>query len=145
MAEADNVLLGRWSLQHDSEAFNLLVDRYGPLVYGACLRILRDPEAASDATQESFAALARAGNPGIRSVPAWLHGVATNRSLNVIRSDSRRRSREREYSELHDHASVVTHKCTHLRTEITRTCRSLDNSGRCAIEIAARLLSWPSQ
>jgi len=106
MHEADSTLLERWRYQRDSDAFNALVDRYGSLVYGACLRVLRNPEAASDATQESFAALARVATPDIRNLAAWLHGVATKHSLLSIRTEARRRSRELQYAQTADHTET---------------------------------------
>ncbi len=50
----------------DSTAFAELYDRYASAVYGACLRVLRDPHAAEDAAQEAFAAI-------------WRHAAAFDR------------------------------------------------------------------
>lgn len=65
---------------------------YGPAVYRRCLKLLRDREAASDATQEVFVKLVRdiatLNDPAI--VLPWLYRVATNHCLNVLRSRSRR-------------------------------------------------------
>src|SRR3954467_7282163 len=43
----------------DRMAFSDLYDRYASAVYGACLRVLREPQAAEDAAQEAFAAIWR--------------------------------------------------------------------------------------
>jgi RNA polymerase sigma factor (sigma-70 family) len=55
-----------------------LVDRYAPLVWGACRRACADVHAAEDAFQATFVALARQAG-SIRQaegLPGWLHGVA---------------------------------------------------------------------
>jgi RNA polymerase sigma-70 factor (ECF subfamily) len=65
---------------------------YGPAVYRRCLKLLRDKEAASDATQEVFVKLvrdiAKLDDPAI--VLPWLYRVATNHCLNALRNKSRR-------------------------------------------------------
>jgi RNA polymerase sigma-70 factor (ECF subfamily) len=64
---------------------------YGPAVYRRCLKLLRDREAAKDATQEVFVKLvrdiAKMDDPAI--VLPWIYRVATNHCLNVIRDRGR--------------------------------------------------------
>ncbi|HEY6101264.1 MAG TPA: sigma-70 family RNA polymerase sigma factor [Anaeromyxobacter sp.] len=65
---------------------------YGPAVYRRCLKLLRDREAAQDATQEVFVKLvrdiAKLDDPKI--VLPWIYRVATNYCLNVLRNKGRR-------------------------------------------------------
>lgn len=65
---------------------------YGPAVYRRCLRLLRDREAARDATQEVFLKLLRdMGKLAARETALpWIYRVATNHCLN-LRRDARRR------------------------------------------------------
>jgi RNA polymerase sigma factor (sigma-70 family) len=76
--QGDAALLERFVAGHDEAAFEVLVQRHGPMVLGACRRILADGHDAEDAFQATFLILARrAGtirNPG--AVGAWLHAVA---------------------------------------------------------------------
>jgi RNA polymerase sigma-70 factor, ECF subfamily len=69
---------------------------YGPAVYRRCLKLLRDREAARDATQEVFVKLvrdiAKLDDPAI--VLPWCYRVATNHCLNVIRNRGRRGEEE---------------------------------------------------
>ncbi len=64
-----------------------LYRRCGPLVYQVCRRLLRDREAARDATQEvflkTFVHLKRTRTAGIPM--SWVRQVATNHCLNLLR------------------------------------------------------------
>ena len=53
-AEPDFVLLERFKLTRDPEAFGEIVRRYTGAVFATCFRILRDPGTAEDAAQETF-------------------------------------------------------------------------------------------
>ena len=60
---------------------------YGPAVYRRCLGLLRDREAAKDATHDVFMKLVRdlAKNDDAAIVLPWIYRVATNHCLNVLR------------------------------------------------------------
>ena len=99
MRPSDVVLLERWASSRDAEAFNEIVARYSGLVYGTCKRVLGSSAQAEDVAQECFLGLAEAGKPIRTSLGGWLHRVATNKSLNALRADSRRRAREQRFAE----------------------------------------------
>jgi RNA polymerase sigma-70 factor (ECF subfamily) len=69
-----------------------LYRRYGPAVYRRCLRLLREPEAARDATQEVFLKLVANLDRVPPDVPvlAWLYRVASNHCLNLRRAGRHR-------------------------------------------------------
>jgi len=96
-AVTDLDLLGRFVSDGDAEAFNIVARRHADLVYQTCLRVLRNSTEAQDAAQETFHQLMRTPEAVDRNVPAWLHAVATRKSLDHIRSESARRRRERAY------------------------------------------------
>jgi len=77
--------------EHRSKAAELY-RTYGPVVYRRCLRILKDPEAAKDATQEVFMKLIRdmAKLEERETVLPWIYRVATNHCLNHRRNATRR-------------------------------------------------------
>jgi RNA polymerase sigma factor (sigma-70 family) len=77
-AEEDRELLHRFAQKRDEEAFAELVLRHGPLVRGACRRLLCDPATAEDVFQATFLVLARkAGASGWRAtIGPWLYAVA---------------------------------------------------------------------
>jgi RNA polymerase sigma factor (sigma-70 family) len=91
----DRSLLQRYAQSRDADAFAELARRYAGLVYATCLRVTRNPDDAEDLSQECFLELARKAGAIRSCLPAWLHRVARNRSVDSIRRASARRSRER--------------------------------------------------
>jgi len=75
----------------DLDAFNELVARHERVVYSVCLRLLRDPAQAEDATQDAFIR-AWSGIDSFRGglVRPWLLRIATNRSYDLLRARARR-------------------------------------------------------
>lgn len=76
----------------DLDAFGELVRRHQDFVYGAALRIVRNPVMAQDLAQEAFVRAHRAlpGFRGQAQVRSWLYRIATNLALNAVQ-------RRREY------------------------------------------------
>jgi RNA polymerase sigma factor (sigma-70 family) len=95
---SDAQLLQRFVSQRDELAFELLVWRHGPMVYGVCRRVLRDEHDAEDAFQATLLVLARkAGSIGKReSVGSWLYKVAYRVALRARDGALRRARHERQ-------------------------------------------------
>lgn len=72
----------------DYEFFTALVDRYEGKVYRLAMRMLRNPEDAEDALQETFLQVYRGINKfeGRSTFSTWLFRLATNVCLMKIRS-----------------------------------------------------------
>jgi RNA polymerase sigma factor (sigma-70 family) len=93
---ADAELLGRFVARRDEAAFEALVRRHGPMVWGVCRRVLRDAHATEDAFQAVFLVLVRSA-ASVRkrqSVSCWLYGVARRLALKARTRAARRRERE---------------------------------------------------
>ena len=75
----------------DRRAFNQLVVHYQGLAYNVAYRILGDPEAAADATQDAFFSAYRA-MPKFRggSFKSWLLRIVTNACYDQLRVKQRR-------------------------------------------------------
>lgn len=98
-AISDLALLERFSHQRDETAFAELVRRYAGMVYAACFRVLHDKQLAEDAAQETFLRLLRRPEAVHVSLGGWLHKTATQHAIDVCRSESTRRKRERAHAE----------------------------------------------
>ncbi len=93
MTIADRQLLERWQAG-EAEAFQEIVRRYSGLVFRAGRRVLGDEQLAEDVTQDCFLTLLSSETRPVAPLAAWLHRVATNRALSVLRSEKRREARE---------------------------------------------------
>src|SRR5271154_3042786 len=94
---ADMELLQTYARTRDAQAFSMLVANYSDMVYGTCLRILKNVADAEDATQECFLRLGRDSGKVHTSLGAWLHRCATNECISRVRAVSASARRERAY------------------------------------------------
>lgn len=90
MSAEVNALVGR-CLSGQQRAFTELIGRYQGMVYGLCLRMLRQREEAEDATQETFVRVCNnlhRWDPE-RSFEPWLLTIAGNRCRTRLAKRSR--------------------------------------------------------
>ena len=74
-------------------SFNLLVQRYQPLVFNVAYRLTGNAEAAEDASQDAFIlAYRKLGQFRGGSFRAWLARIATNCAYDSLRAKQRRRT-----------------------------------------------------
>jgi RNA polymerase sigma factor (sigma-70 family) len=92
----DGQLLSRFTARRDESAFAILVERYGPLVFGVCRRVLRHTQEAEDVFQAVFLVLARRADSirSQRALGGWLYQVAYHLALKAKASARRRRDHE---------------------------------------------------
>jgi RNA polymerase sigma factor (sigma-70 family) len=93
----DAQLLEQFAHYGEEAAFESLLHRYGPLVFGICRRLLFDVQDAEDAFQATFLVLARkAGHIADRSLLGnWLYGVALRVAGRARKNVVRRQGMER--------------------------------------------------
>jgi len=104
----DVALLRLYAKGRDPEAFAELIKRHAGLVYGTCKRVLGNDDDAQDVSQECFLELARKAGSVRSSLPAYLHYMARNRSIDAIRKASARRITEQEAAMLTENSSERT-------------------------------------
>jgi RNA polymerase sigma-70 factor, ECF subfamily len=73
----------------DPEAFAVFYDRHGGVAYSLAYRIVGEPGAAEDVTQEAFISLWRSGARYDRargSVRSWMLSIVRNRAIDALRA-----------------------------------------------------------
>ena len=101
-APSDAHLLESFLNHREEAAFEGLLRRHGPMVFGVCRRVLGNRADAEDAFQATFLVLVRKA-AAIRPrelVGNWLWGVAYRTALKARAMNMRRRTRERLVSEM---------------------------------------------
>ena len=87
MADTDEHLAAR-ALKGHSQAFATLVVRYEKKLFRLAANLLRRPDLAADAVQDSFLSAYGALNsfdPGRASFSTWLYRITKNRCLNMLK------------------------------------------------------------
>jgi RNA polymerase sigma-70 factor, ECF subfamily len=95
---SDEDLLARYNATGNLEALAALYSRYTPLVYGVCLKYLKNREDARDAVMSIYEKVATGhGKHNPANFRAWLYVVSKNFCLMEIRSAEAERSRYDEW------------------------------------------------
>lgn len=67
-----------------------LYERFGSMVYGRCMQMLRNEDDAIEAMQDVFVKVLKMGDVDISSPSSLLYVMATRHCLNILRSKKRR-------------------------------------------------------
>jgi len=127
VVENEAILLKRFSAGADAEAFAELVRRYVQLVYSTAWRVLKNDTDATDVTQDTFFELTRHAGRISGSLSGWLHRVATQKSIDVIRRTAHRRNREQAYARTRP---IVVQSWQEMSEHVDLALEKLDNSLR---------------
>ena len=89
--DADELLVSR-AQSGDTLAFDKLVVRYSPRLYGMIYHMTSNKEDANDLTQDVFAKAYRSLNRfrGRSSFYTWIYAIGTNMTLNFLKKRNRR-------------------------------------------------------
>jgi RNA polymerase sigma-70 factor (ECF subfamily) len=96
----EEILIARFCANGNREYLSELFLRYRYLVYGVCLKYLKDREAAKDAVMQIFEKLVTA-LPGqeVRNFASWLFVMSKNHCLMQLRSEKAFYERNRKWSD----------------------------------------------
>lgn len=120
----------------DRGAFTELMDRHEDMVFAVALRMMRDREAAFDATQETFLTLFRKADrySGDSAVSTWLYRVATNTCLDLLRKQKRRRAEALpEHHDEPDHRAGEPFDSVEVRPDIEAALAAIPADFRAAV------------
>jgi RNA polymerase sigma-70 factor (ECF subfamily) len=85
---SDEALVDMYRTSKSTEAFGQLYERYSHLVYGVCMKYLKDTDNAKDAAMQIFEKLiSDLPRHDVQVFKAWLYRVAQNHCLMILRNN----------------------------------------------------------
>lgn len=156
-AEAtDGQLMACYAARRDEVAFEALVRRHGPMVWGVCRRVLTNPQDREDAFQATFLVLVRkaAAVRPREAVAGGLYGVAYRAALKARATAARRAARERQVRQMpepaaagegpwHDWLPLLDQELARLPTKYRLPLVLCELEGKTRKEAAGQL-GWPA-
>jgi len=154
---SDEELIQRFCDKNDMEVLGVLYNRYLHLVYGVCLKYLKNKEDSQDAVIQIFEVLLKeVPKHEIRVFKSWLHGVTRNFCLMKLRKEASLKNKETSFSdatfmenqeELHplddvgseNKSKALTDCLESLKKEQKQTIELFYYSEQCYKEIATEL------
>jgi RNA polymerase sigma-70 factor, ECF subfamily len=123
---ADTELVKRIRVD-ESRAFVQLYHRYKHRVYAYCYRLLRHPQNAEDATQETFLKIHRSfhqlENP--ESLQTWIFSIARNEAFTILRRRKPIEELEKAENEVWDEEGPLERIVERERAAIVQHCVTL--------------------
>ncbi len=151
----DGQLLTSFIDHKDEAAFEALVRRHGPMVWGVCRRVAGNHHDAEDALQATLLVLARKAS-SVRpreGVAGWLHGVALRTALRAKAMTAKRRGREKQVTAMPEPEAAPQDQWRDLQPLLDQELSGLPENYRlplllCDLEgkmikEAAQQLGWP--
>jgi RNA polymerase sigma-70 factor, ECF subfamily len=136
--DRDRELMAR-AAAGDRGAFTELMDRHEDMVFAVAMRMMRDREAAFDATQETFLTLFRKADrySGDSAVSTWLYRVATNTCLDLLRKQKRRRAESLpDHHDEPDHRAAEPFDAVEVRPDIDAALAAIPADFRAAVVLS---------
>jgi RNA polymerase sigma factor (sigma-70 family) len=125
---SDNELLQQFYEDGNNEWLGILLQRYTMLLFGVCMKYLKNEEEAKDAVQQVFLkAISELHKYKVEYIRSWLYMVAKNHCLMQLRDKGK------VTSELHDNM-LSTQPATALAEALDKE-RSLDIMARALLEL----------
>ena len=136
LTDADLVVLYKES--GDLAVLGELYQRHMDLIYGVCLKYLKDPEQSKDSVMAIFEELTlKLRKHEVAHFRAWLHQVARNHCLMYLRSPRNKNSlplpEELMYSVENEHLNAVMEKEQHLQ-DMSKCLEQLNPEQKLVVE-----------
>jgi RNA polymerase sigma-70 factor (ECF subfamily) len=116
---SDSELIALYKLDSNKQAFGILFNRYTHLVFGVCLKYLKDRDDAEDAVMQIFEKLLTdIIKHDVQEFKFWIHTVAKNHCLMQLRKEQHARKHQNQLDK--DAISLMdfTEDAHHDRNEI---------------------------
>ncbi len=125
-AQIDEQLIERLSNEGD-RPFLHLYHRYKHRVYAYCYRLLRHPQNAEDATQETFVKIHRSLDTleNTASLQAWIFSIARNEAFTILRRQRPTAELEEETRDVWDDENPLEKVVQKERAVIVQHCLGL--------------------
>ena len=134
---SDTELVELFRLRNDNACIGELFDRYATLVYGVCLKYLKNPDDSKDALQQIFESLIKdLKRSSILNFKNWIYSVSLNRCRMIVRSRQRKLKKERETEMdvimlMHDDSNLLREE---FLNEILNAINDLQDNQKVCIE-----------
>jgi len=93
--QSDKELSDKYRSSHDVTYLGTFYERYMPLVYGVCLKYLKESETSKDAVMNIFEELViKLRNHEVDNFKSWLFVVTKNHCLMQLRKESKNKTSE---------------------------------------------------
>jgi RNA polymerase sigma factor (sigma-70 family) len=131
----DQQLLESYISRRDQAALAALVQRHGPMVWGVCRRVLSNYHDAEDAFQATFLVLVRsvASIASPELLANWLYGVAHQTAIKARATVAKRKTRERQVTEMPEPAEVEQNLWNDLQPLLDQELSRLPDKYRAVI------------
>lgn len=119
--QSDQYLIDKFRESGDLEFLGQLYERYMHLVYGVCLKYLKDREASKDATMQIFEKLmVEIPKREIDNFKPWLHVITKNYCLMQLRAEKSSAQRKEKIKDISPHfmeSSYEMHPVNEVKME----------------------------
>ncbi len=157
--QSDEYLVQEYQQSGNLEVLGMLYERYMPLVYGVCLKYLKNRNNSQDAVTQIFEVLIeQVRQHDIKVFKSWLYGVTRNYCLMQLRSQHTQKSKMFVLSETSfmentkeehlideeamvlDKQTIALNKCLSTLKEMQRKCvEAFFFEEKCYQEIASEM------
>lgn len=83
---SDAEILDKYAVDNDAEWLGILLERYTTLLFGVCMKYLKNPDDAKDAVQQVFLkAISEIPRYKVTYFKSWIYIIAKNHCLLILR------------------------------------------------------------
>lgn len=95
---SDSELIERYRYSYDNAYIGELYQRYSHMLFGVCLKYLKDEEKSKDVVMDVFEKVLKdLKKHDVKNFRTWVYSVTKNECLMLLRSTKRKGAREQEY------------------------------------------------